>query len=163
MDITNSTGCLLRSKVLRRDFLFSVWWQLGGVKPHWGVGVGEARNCQSLIVSPPGQAVVENGFQRQNSLIELLYQELNSVLLHLIRGRFQNKENSRSGYSRYLIFLYDFHTSCSSSNDSAYRGVNTNSNPVPRKFETFKSLLKVLIPYHRIPGWARGSLIRKPE
>lgn len=96
--------------------------------------MGEASNCQSLIVSLPGQAVVENGFERQDSLMELLYQELNSVLLPLIRGRFQNKENSRSGYSRYLIFLYDFHTSCSSSDDSAYPGVNTNNNPVPRKF-----------------------------
>lgn len=95
-------------------------------------------------------------------LMELLYQELNSVLLHLIRGRFQNKENSRSGYSRYLIFLCDFHTSCSSSND-AYRGVNTNSNSAQKVWNFLSLYWEILIPYHRIPGWARGSLIRKPE
>lgn len=85
MDITDSTAFLLGSKVLLGDFSLILLVASGrGVKEH-----RRERRCnrQALTVCL-GPAVVEDGFQRQNSFVELLYQELNFGLLHPIGGRF---------------------------------------------------------------------------
>lgn len=49
----------------------------------------EGSNCQALIIAWLGQAAVENGFQTENSFMELSRQELNFVPWYLIpRGKF---------------------------------------------------------------------------